>query len=559
MITFPFTIYKPPFNDTFIFHSQRRAICVGFRVKVRFIKKSNNTHGRSYRKIKWYGGVICGTANGRRIVKIHYDDGTSEVANFPDKDIIVDDVNNGRHGGNGSDGGSNGGAFVPMPSLQNNTLSVSSSVEEEGGVEEEANEEEQSGNFLERMRQERRSDINKGEETQMKSERMDEAEEEKSDKGGKMVLSSDVPTLATKSSISEECSSIIGRTTITNEGITGGIKMSSSVEVEKVEAEEEDGEIVESCPLAPSSGKEEKQPWSHNEDLSSMSKSSEYHQSTIVERDLPKEEQNVHEMKSVGGCLKDSNGATLLKSNDKPQNEAPSKDSGNKAYEDEIMKSSNDKKTQQQQIHQSKANEISSTVIEINTVDDLRVVESEVGKNDATEKDSGFSGGVDSTPPTVVSVTQTAVADHSEQNLLEKKKKKRGPLSIHIGLPGAKRKKLMNEGMKLKPQDETSIATANNDANSMDEIGAKRGNVGDDGAVKVDKSPPTISAHLEVESHSSGAQIDSASFVTTHVTGHESCGDSLSDGEIQEGSETRETYSSIMEVEPKSVSHYWIS
>ncbi len=482
---------------------------MGLRVKVRFIKKANKIHGKSYRKIKWYGGVICGIANGRRRVKIHYDDGTSEVANFPDKDIIVDDVSNGRHCENGSGGGSYGGAFVPM---------LLSSVGEEGGDEEEENEE-QSGGVSERNQQERRPDLNEGEgghtvpteEKQINNEWMDEAEEVKSaDEGGKIALSSDVSMLVAKSSISEECGCIIGRTTIAKEEITatlhddhyGGIKMSSSGEADKWEAEEEeeeeeDGEIVESRPLAPSSGKAEK----------------------------------------------GSNGATLLKSNDKPQDEAPSRDAGN---------SSNDKTTQLQQMQQSKVNEMSSTVVEINTVDDLRVVENEVRNNVAKVKDAGCGGGVDSTPPTVVSVTQAAATDHSEQDLLKKKKKKRGPLSIHIGLPSAKRKKLIDEGMKVKPQDETAIATAN----SMDEIGVIRGNVSDDDAVKVDKSSRAISAHLEVESPSSGAQMDSASFDTTHVKGHEGCGDSLSDGEIQEGSEARKAYPSIMEIEPKEVSHH---
>ena len=48
--------------------------------------------------MKWYGGVIVNVANKGKKIKIEYDDGTSEVADFPDRDIIVDDVNNGCHG-----------------------------------------------------------------------------------------------------------------------------------------------------------------------------------------------------------------------------------------------------------------------------------------------------------------------------------------------------------------------------------------------------------------------------------------------------------------------------
>ena len=101
---------------------QRKNIQSGLRVKVRFVKKAN-INGRLTRKLKWYGGVVAGIANGGRKIKIQYDDGTSEVADFPDKDIIVDDVNNGRHncgsGGvgivGGGGGGDPGGAFVPLP------------------------------------------------------------------------------------------------------------------------------------------------------------------------------------------------------------------------------------------------------------------------------------------------------------------------------------------------------------------------------------------------------------------------------------------------------------
>jgi len=48
-------------------------------------------------RIKWYGGCVSEVyAEGRR-VRIHYDDGTSEVSEFPDDDIFIDDIENGEH------------------------------------------------------------------------------------------------------------------------------------------------------------------------------------------------------------------------------------------------------------------------------------------------------------------------------------------------------------------------------------------------------------------------------------------------------------------------------
>ncbi|KAK1742228.1 hypothetical protein QTG54_006793 [Skeletonema marinoi] len=95
---------------------QRRSIHTNLRVKVRFVKKAN-IQGKLTRKLKWYGGVIVGIGNKGRKVKIEYDDGTSEVADFPDKDIIVDDVNNGVHGsavvGEGEKVVNKGSAFRP--------------------------------------------------------------------------------------------------------------------------------------------------------------------------------------------------------------------------------------------------------------------------------------------------------------------------------------------------------------------------------------------------------------------------------------------------------------
>ena len=46
---------------------------------------------------KWYGGAVVDVANGGKRIRVHYDDGTSEETSFPDKEIIVDDEENGHH------------------------------------------------------------------------------------------------------------------------------------------------------------------------------------------------------------------------------------------------------------------------------------------------------------------------------------------------------------------------------------------------------------------------------------------------------------------------------
>jgi len=98
------------------------------RVKVRFVKESStkNVHGRKSRKLKWYGGVIDGTNSGGRRIKIKYDDGTAEIAEFPDKDIIIDAVENGRHRADAH-------AFVPPPQLRDDSDGDDEKSDEEEG------------------------------------------------------------------------------------------------------------------------------------------------------------------------------------------------------------------------------------------------------------------------------------------------------------------------------------------------------------------------------------------------------------------------------------------
>lgn len=525
-----------------IFYSQRRAVCVGLRVKVRFIKKANNIHGRSHRKIKWYGGVICGTANGRRVIKIHYDDGTSEVANFPDKDIIVDDVNNGRHGGNGSGSGGNcGGEFVPIPSVPNEHMALSASVEgeeKEGERGHKVTEKERNDDTSERKRQKRSSDLDEDvgddsialEKCQIKSKQSDEKEEEKSDERTTTLFLPDVLVRTKKSLNNEDGVSKIGRVSMAQEEITttlhkeyhGGCKMIIRSETEEEEGEEgEDGEIVESRILVPSSGQQEKRPWSNKDEILPVYELSECLPSKIAEGELSKEDREVPETKCGGDCPKDNIETALFKPNDKPQDEGPTGVARNKVSHDENP-----------QMTQTKANEISSAIIELNAVNGIHLSENEGKDFDVTLKNSGFDAGVDSIPPTSESTIQTVAADLTEQALIEKKKKKRGPLSIHIGLPGSKRKRLTEEGMKIKPRGEISLAPATNN-----EVGIKKGDAGDSNTVDVDIDPTKLD--------------------TTHEKSREGSADSLSDGEIQEVGEKGEEYTTIMEVDPKGVSRHW--
>ncbi len=66
---------------------QRSKIANGMRVKVRFRKP----------KLKWYGGSVTQVSATGAKIRIQYDDGTKEIADFPDNEIIVDDCGNGRH------------------------------------------------------------------------------------------------------------------------------------------------------------------------------------------------------------------------------------------------------------------------------------------------------------------------------------------------------------------------------------------------------------------------------------------------------------------------------
>jgi len=78
---------------------QRRKIQSGLRVKVRFELKSKKRgkDGKLLRKYRWYGGLVTGVGTEGKQIKIKYDDGTTEITGFPDKEIVVDDGSNGKH------------------------------------------------------------------------------------------------------------------------------------------------------------------------------------------------------------------------------------------------------------------------------------------------------------------------------------------------------------------------------------------------------------------------------------------------------------------------------
>lgn len=77
---------------------QRENISTGLRVKVRFATKVRRKRdGKIIRKYKWFGGLVTAVSTSGHMVKIKYDDGTTEESKFPDKDIIVDDEENESH------------------------------------------------------------------------------------------------------------------------------------------------------------------------------------------------------------------------------------------------------------------------------------------------------------------------------------------------------------------------------------------------------------------------------------------------------------------------------
>jgi hypothetical protein len=258
------------------------------------------------------------------------------------------------------------------------------------------------------------------------------------------------------------------------------------------------------------------------------------HIATVEEGELPMVDGEL-QLKTNSGNVNDNDDTTPLKSNDRHQDNGPSEDIGVKACQDDnitaVANLPDNVKSQEQEMIQEKVIDFSSTVAE-----SANVHESEVTVHEKM-KDTCFP------PPVGATLIGTAAADQSEQDLTEKKKKKRGPLSIHIGLPGAKRKKLIES----KPQDESSVANAKDTFTTISEISTRNRNVGDD-LMEVDK--PSLAT-------TSYPKTNYASLDVASLTGNEVFDDSLSDGEIQEDGKVQEVITSIMEVGPKEVRHYF--
>jgi CW-type Zinc Finger len=74
----------------------RKHIASGMRVKVRFAVPVKRD-GQTVKKKIWYGGRVTAVSKMGSKIRIKYDDGTSEVSQFPDADIVVDNEDNGLH------------------------------------------------------------------------------------------------------------------------------------------------------------------------------------------------------------------------------------------------------------------------------------------------------------------------------------------------------------------------------------------------------------------------------------------------------------------------------
>lgn len=83
--------------ETLSTKKKRRHMNAGLRVKVRFSTKVRKRDQKVIKKLKWYGGLVTAVSTGGSKIRIKYDDGTSEVSTFPDKDVVVDDQDNGQH------------------------------------------------------------------------------------------------------------------------------------------------------------------------------------------------------------------------------------------------------------------------------------------------------------------------------------------------------------------------------------------------------------------------------------------------------------------------------
>ena len=101
-------------------------------MKVRFATKVKRD-GKVIKKKKWYGGRVSAVSKEGSKIKIKYDDGTTEITKFPDKDVVVDEQFNGQHVVSAE-------KFLPPPSLLKTKESDDKSVDEAAKASEPATE-----------------------------------------------------------------------------------------------------------------------------------------------------------------------------------------------------------------------------------------------------------------------------------------------------------------------------------------------------------------------------------------------------------------------------------
>lgn len=74
----------------------RKQVKAGMRVKVCFLNEVSKNDKIVHKK-RWFGGRVSKVSKEGSKIRVRYDDGTAEVAKYPDNDIVVDDQGNGSH------------------------------------------------------------------------------------------------------------------------------------------------------------------------------------------------------------------------------------------------------------------------------------------------------------------------------------------------------------------------------------------------------------------------------------------------------------------------------
>ncbi|KAL3809893.1 hypothetical protein ACHAXA_008545 [Cyclostephanos tholiformis] len=669
--------------------SQRRAVHPGLRVKVRFVKRAS-VQGRTMRRIKWYGGVVTGVLNGGRRIKVHYDDGTNEVSDFPDKDIIVDDYSNGHHifgvgGGGGKGEGVVGSAFAPplrrSPTMTDDIDASSDKDEDKGG-----------SRGMDEAIADQSHHRPKGAKDQMKTDdegddgacELEKSKKKKKKKKKKIMRKESITDAEGEGGGGSGQPPFLEKRMlgVREEEDNGGGDLSANVDDEDASINvknnankpidssadmsiadidggscERIGEIPEVAKMAKkemaqlryeypirdemSPGEEcddkyeaiaestsslfrseTKDPGENLQNINECSPEMEGGESPEDEELQPEEMRD--QVKKPSGLQYADVSTTQLKYADKPQDDGPSDeayaqaDQAAGAYNADPSHAANHPvpiTTSNENVLRSKiisCRSISAaaavidlsptieTIIAAATTDDklpshvslkesslihstisqpmqeerhtaLSDVEESKKKESVVGDESKAQVTSDETPPPPTPPTSmTANADEEAQHHIphvlitqpHEMKKKRGPLSIRIGLPGAKRKKQMEEEMKLKQQDQSAadgifpspIAESSKKKQKISTLVVREnerigeGTMNDDMIKKSDPSSVTP-AHLEMHpiiTHERPACLD-----TTSLRGKEGNDDSLSDGEIKQDGELHKDDTYQMTVDTK--------